>query len=138
MNFRNIGQLDSQIRVAKSAKDGCLTWAEFLDFFFVKNEEEKDPFDLSPVEAGWWSQINIEGKKIENKDPTPRPQQSSQDEDFNNFRSQDPKAFVCVDEVAMTPALEILLNSRKVRTEAEVEAEFTKQYSDTINPKTSF
>jgi hypothetical protein len=27
----------------------------------------------------------------------------------------------------MTPALQILLGARKVRTEAEVEAEFTKQ-----------
>jgi len=37
MNYNSVKKLEDDVKVATAAKDGCLTWAEFLDFFFLKD-----------------------------------------------------------------------------------------------------
>jgi hypothetical protein len=37
MNYKSVKKLEEDVKFAAGAKDGCLTWSEFLDFFFLKD-----------------------------------------------------------------------------------------------------
>jgi hypothetical protein len=51
-------------------KEGCLTWQEFLDFFFARGV---DPIDrLGHNNSDWWFKIDQDGKPIQEYEPTPR------------------------------------------------------------------
>ncbi len=60
---------EKEVRKLKTAKDGCMTWQEFLDFFFARGI---DPLDrLGYDKSDWWFKIDQEGKQIHPKEPTP-------------------------------------------------------------------
>ena len=63
--------LEKEIKKTKTIKEGCLTWKEFLDFFFLKDKNSI----LPGVERfDWWLQIDTNGKRIlpETGKETPR------------------------------------------------------------------
>jgi len=37
MNYSSLKKLEDDVKKANCAKDGCLTWNEFLDFFFLRD-----------------------------------------------------------------------------------------------------
>lgn len=60
---------EKEVRKLKTAKDGCMTWQEFLDFFFARGI---DPLDrLGYDKSDWWFKIDQDGKQIYPKEPTP-------------------------------------------------------------------
>lgn len=60
MDFKSTSGLEKSVKKAFCAKEGCLTWAEFLDFFFLK---ETDPLArIGNDKEEWWSQIDQDGK----------------------------------------------------------------------------
>jgi len=42
MNYTSLKKLEDDVKKASGAKDGCLTWSEFLDFFFLKDVTFED------------------------------------------------------------------------------------------------
>lgn len=54
MNF-TVQSLNQKVKETNGCKEGCLTWSEFLDLFFLQDIED-DQFDLPPVRIeGWWT-----------------------------------------------------------------------------------
>ena len=64
MNFTNTLVLEKEIKRAKCVKENCLTWAEFLNFFFLKDTEEVNEI----AKDVWWNKIDMEGKKVREDD----------------------------------------------------------------------
>ena len=42
MNYISLKKLEEDVKKAACAKDGCLTWSEFLDFFFLRDIKPED------------------------------------------------------------------------------------------------
>lgn len=55
LNFTNSKELDQLVGKAKSAKEGQLTWQEFLNFFFLAEHQFAD-------DEHWWQLIDTDGK----------------------------------------------------------------------------
>ena len=53
-------KLATYINVAACAKEGSLTWPEFLNFFFLRNASFADRIDAND----WWNKIDENGKSI--------------------------------------------------------------------------
>lgn len=111
--------------MAHGKKEGCLTWDEFLNFFFLKEASLLDRIDGND----WWNKIDQEGHKIETKrtpveDITGRTNASPDSDDSNDEGRRMLKEWK---EVPMTPALEMLMKSRRVKTEQEVEDDFNNR-----------
>lgn len=68
MNYTSIKKLEEDVKFATGAKDGCLTWSEFLDFFFLKDVSFQDRIGKT---NDWWNKIDPNGKGIEVKGSTP-------------------------------------------------------------------
>ena len=47
----------NEVREAQCAKDGCLTWKEFMDFFFLRDATFQDRIDGND----WWDRLDIDG-----------------------------------------------------------------------------
>jgi L-cysteine desulfidase len=60
MNCTDPKKLATDVHVAACAKEGSLTWSEFLDFFFLKNATFADRIDAND----WWNKIDENGKSI--------------------------------------------------------------------------
>ena len=52
--------LNDQVENAACAKRGCLTWNEFLNYFFLRNATFEDRIDGND----WWSQLDQNGQPI--------------------------------------------------------------------------
>ena len=125
MNYNSIKKLEEDVKMASAAKDGCLTWSEFLDFFFLKDATFQDRIDSND----WWNKIDPNGKQQDQKGSSHSQSNGnvSENEDYavgGEKKSRKQRLMSEFKEVPMTPALEMLLNSRKVKTEQEVEKEF--------------
>ena len=115
------------MKVAACSKDGCLTWQEFLDFFFLKEASLQDRMDGND----WWSKLDHEGQPV--KEPTPIKSRelsdlSDKENDDINLTSKGgrrSRLLAEFDEVKMTPALEMLINTRKTKISQDVEDDFT-------------
>jgi hypothetical protein len=128
MNYNSLKKLEEDVKLATGAKDGCLTWSEFLDFFFLKDVTFQDRIGNS---NDWWNKIDPEGKGVEVKGSTPprsnkvlSEEKSSEGGLSAQKKSRKEQLLNEFKEVTMTPALEMLMNSRKVKTEQEVEEDF--------------
>ena len=42
MSYNSLKKLEEDVKRANCSKDGCLTWSEFLDFFFLKEVKLED------------------------------------------------------------------------------------------------
>lgn len=69
MNYSSLKKLEDDVKKANCAKDGCLTWNEFLDFFFLRDVNPDDRIGIQTND--WWSKIDPNGKAIEIKGSTP-------------------------------------------------------------------
>ena len=110
--------LSEEIKQAACVKEGCMTWPEFLNFFYNKSDQ-KD---------GWWTKLDLNGKRIvENLKTSARSSNQlnaaaeNTDAQEISYRKQLLKEFK---EVTETPQLKLLSQARKARTEAEVQADF--------------
>ena len=120
-------ELQENIKIAACVKDGCLTWQEFLDFFFLKEASLHDRIDGND----WWQKLDPEGQPV--KEPTPTKSRSLNDSsDKENLDENLPsrvgrrqRLLAEFEEVKMTPALEMLINTRQNKITQDVEDDFT-------------
>jgi len=59
LNLTNSLILKDEIKQAQCAKKDCLTWKEFLNFFFKRGGQ--------PSGADWWTKLDPDGKRITEK-----------------------------------------------------------------------
>ena len=59
LNLTNSLVLKDEIKRADCAKNDCLTWREFLNFFFKRGGQ--------PSGADWWTKLDPDGKRITEK-----------------------------------------------------------------------
>lgn len=96
-----------------------------MSFFFTP--ENEDPLDrIGYTNKDWWVQIDPDGKQIQ-PDGSTGPAHTDMDDGDHQPRSRRDRLLNELKEIPMTPALQILLNSRRVRTEQEVESEFNNR-----------
>jgi hypothetical protein len=120
-------ELNQKVKAAPCAKVGCLTWEEFLGFFFLKEGNL-----LDYTEGNWWNNLDENGNRIikeaEKKASSKKSAEISDfrdDESSGNKMSKKGRKFLAeLKEVPMTPALEMLLKTRRIKTEQEVEEDF--------------
>lgn len=121
MNCTDPKKLSTDVTVAACAKEGTLTWPEFLDFFFLRNATFADRIDAND----WWNKIDENGKSIPQgaSNTGPLSSKSLGDDVRSNDLKYNRQQSLLKDfkEVEMTPALQMLLNSRKLKTEQDVE-----------------
>ena len=55
--------LEKEIKKTKTIKDGCLTWREYLDFFFLTDKSLIGTSNLDTRQE-WWLKVDIQGKRI--------------------------------------------------------------------------
>ena len=68
MSYTSLKKLEEDVKFATGAKDGCLTWSEFLDFFFLKDVTFQERIGKN---NDWWNKIDPNGKAKEIKGSTP-------------------------------------------------------------------
>lgn len=60
LGYHNQNEISQAVKVAGSAKDGCLIWEEFLDFFFLR---QASLTKRTEGNDNWWRNIgNSEAK----------------------------------------------------------------------------
>jgi len=62
LGYHNQDEIAQAVRVSGSAKDGCLVWEEFLDFFFLRQASLQQRVESND---NWWRRIG----NSEVKDP---------------------------------------------------------------------
>ena len=124
LGYRDQREIAAAVKSALSAKDGCLLWEEFLDFFFLRqsalqardgdnwwraigNAEAKDPVREQ-------AEAECQAKELERQTESPARQLSG------FARQEDPDRR----PVKMTESLRVLEETRKNRALQEVEEEF--------------
>lgn len=123
--------LRDSIKLANSAKDGFLTWSEFLDFFFAGEEQNLHDRDESEP---WWNKLDRDGKALP---PEKELTLTEDDEKDKKNNKGDPVSFGLLSPAAqreqadkkpvpMTESLKILQKSREDKTNQDVEDEFRK------------
>lgn len=123
--------LRDSIKLAKSAKDGYLTWSEFLDFFFVKDTSIQGQDE----EEAWWNKLDREGKALPPEEKLADVVEEEKDQKQNKKGGPiqhsilSPTAQRELDDkkpVAMNESLKVLQNAREDATNKDVEDEFRK------------
>ena len=54
LEYKDAKTLEKDVKIAAGKKEGCLTWEEFLNFFFLKNATLLDRIDGND----WWTKID--------------------------------------------------------------------------------
>jgi hypothetical protein len=124
---RSRKKLERAVKKANCVKEGYLMWSEFLDFFFCKEDTQFRVISKEPKE--WWLNIDIEGHRVRHAEDTPVKSTHREDSLTSSQRKEEHDRAAKEkeeNEVKMTPALELLVKSRRIRTEQEVEEEFKK------------
>lgn len=124
LEYKSKEALKSDLKMAAGSKDGCLTWEEFLNFFFLKNATMADRIDGND----WWNKVDREGNPIL-ADTTPTKGEtfaSSEKGSTSGKKRLDKRTSLFADfkEVDVTPAMQLLMDSRRVKTEQEVEEDW--------------
>jgi len=57
LDIKGKRELHDQVEMAHCAKDGCLTWDEFLNYFFLRDATMQDRIDGDD----WWSKLDQQG-----------------------------------------------------------------------------
>ena len=131
LEYKDIKVLQHELKTAVCTKDGCLTWEDFLNFFFLKDQLGVERAEYLTSGKDWWNSLDHDGKEVPTEN-TPTKKKSGSDM-FDSLRGSSSgkkklsKRASLLDEfkeVEMTPALKLLQESRRVKTEEEVEEEF--------------
>ena len=133
LDIKSKRELHDQVDMAHCAKKGCLTWNEFLNYFFLRNATMQDRIDGDD----WWTKLDMQGQPIEERDDNNfertfgEDDENEDDEDkeedrFGRKMSRGARLLKEFKEVPMTAALEFLLNTRKHKVEHDVETDFSK------------
>ena len=64
LEIRSKRELHDQIEAAHCAKAGCLTWTEFLNYFFLRGATLQDRIDGDD----WWTKLDQQGQPVEEAD----------------------------------------------------------------------
>ncbi len=67
LGFKDQKDLQTNVKFVHSAKEGCFMWEEFLDFFFLKNQQSQQQKGLYQAQENWWREIGKE-KPVEEKE----------------------------------------------------------------------
>lgn len=108
-----------------------MVWCEYLDFFFVKDRQtiylrsEAKPED---EDNDWWLLIDIDGQFAKNEE-TPTKKKDIKEEELTSSQKKEKEQLLRDQkrEIEITPSLQLLIDSRRVRTENEVEEEYKKK-----------
>ena len=57
LEIKSKRELNDQVDAAACAKKNCLTWDEFLNFFFLRNATFEDRIDGND----WWNKLDSNG-----------------------------------------------------------------------------
>ena len=137
LDIRSKRELNDQVENAACAKQGCLTWDEFLNYFFLRNATLEDRIDGND----WWSKLDQNGVPIEEEAPIDKTVSGTFDDDLLDERgendgegkedrfgggrmSKGARLLKEFKEVPMTPALEFLMKTRKEKVKFDVEEDF--------------
>lgn len=133
LDIKNKRELQDQVEVAASAKKGCLTWEEFLNYFFLRNATFQDRIDGDD----WWTKLDQQGHPITdsgdvlndrtisaNLDGEDYDVEEKEEDRFGRKMSRGARLLKEFKEVPMTQALEFLMNTRKQKVDFDVENDF--------------
>ena len=70
LEIKDTKDLKKMVRQANCAKDGCLTWDEFLGFFFMRNGTPQEQQDGE----NWWNNLDEDGNQLQ-AESTPKKDQ---------------------------------------------------------------
>ena len=94
LGIANTKQLNAKVKAANCCKDGCLTWEEFLGFFFMQDGSVADQAD----NTNWWNNIDENGNQIKAESDKKNKSQKSEealsemlDEDESSGHKRDRK-----------------------------------------------
>lgn len=135
LGYEDSHQFADNVKLSTSKKEGYLTWAEFMDFFFLKGATLPPSLDKR---KDWWTQLDSKGRQL-----LPEPEKDAEEDEkaegdldhlnaanLSGLSGGGPGGVVMprVDKdnapVTMTPSLRVLQSTRAQRTEKEVEEEF--------------
>lgn len=68
LDIKSKRELNDQVEMAHCAKKGCMTWDEFLNYFFLRNATFEDRIDGND----WWSKLDQNGAPIIDEIPIDR------------------------------------------------------------------
>ena len=125
--------LKDSVKLAASVKDGFLTWGEFLDFFFLRDATAQDRMDGDD----WWNKLDPQGRAMP-ADEAPLDAQEGEEAEEQDQANASGKDKVLLGgptplqqrealeraPVEMTGSLQLLQDSRAMRTVREVQDEF--------------
>ena len=123
--------MNDEVDVAAGAKKGCLTWEEFLNYFFLRNATFEDRIDGND----WWSKLDHNGAPILDEAPIDKTVSGVFDDDEDDEKdnenegrfgkmSRGARLLKEFKEVTMTPALDYLMNTRKEKVSFDVDEDF--------------
>ena len=138
LSIRSKRELNDQVDYAACAKKGCLTWQEFLDYFFLRNATYEDRIDGND----WWNKLDQNGKPIVEKSPRDQTESVNlDDESLDGSKEHTHSRYAKMSRgarllqefkpVTMTPALEYLMKTRKDKVNFDVDEDFKNMQQDT-------
>jgi len=133
LDIKSRRELNDQVENAACAKQGCLTWEEFLNYFFLRNATFEDRIDGDD----WWSKLDQNGAPIIEEVPIDKTVSGVFDDDllddkdnpdnkdrFGGKMSRGARLLQEFKEVPMTPELNYLMNTRREKVKFDVEEDF--------------
>lgn len=64
LDIKSKRDLHDQVEMAHCVKAGCLTWDEFLNYFFLRDATMQDRIDGND----WWTKLDQQGQPVEEGD----------------------------------------------------------------------
>ena len=132
LDIRSKRDLHDQVEMAACAKKGCLTWEEFLNYFFLRNAPMHDRIDGND----WWTKLDQNGQPVQEEEAREQTMTFALDDDvdgngdfggesrFGVKMSRGAKLLKEFKQVPMTPALEFLMKTRRQKVEFDVDDDF--------------
>jgi hypothetical protein len=144
LRYDDPAYLRDEIKLAAGVKDQYLTWAEFLDFFFLRDAPMHDRMDGND----WWNHVDDNGK-YRKKDLTEEllsdgdkvlsgptsPNNNKKKTTGSQLTAMQQRDLLDKAPVRMTGQLDMLVESRHNQTEREVEDEFKDKLAETKGKK---
>jgi len=85
LEIKSNKDLKKMVRQANCVKEGCLTWEEFLSFFFCRNGSYAEQVDGEQ----WWNNLDEDGNHLKAESTPTKDQQSNQMDLFSDSKDGD-------------------------------------------------